>query len=73
MLNLLSWAKNAARGDLVVYHSGYLAPAVERPKTEADINARSIAKQALRLSKAGDVHLVQRRAENGFDYIAVRR
>ena len=49
------------------------APAVERPRTEADINAKSIARQALKLAADKAVHLVQRRAENGFDYIAVRR
>jgi hypothetical protein len=74
---LEAWLKQAAPGDRVIYHRGYLA--VDRVRGSSDLSEQdrrelvAVAKAALTLAERGEIHLIQRRIKSGsFSYLAVR-
>ena len=72
-----AWLRQAAPGDRVVYHRGYLAVDRVRGSTGLSEPDRrellAVAKAAMMLAERGEIHLVQRRIEPGsFSYLAVK-
>jgi hypothetical protein len=72
-----AWLRQAAPGDRLVYHRGYLAVDRARGSTRLSEPDRrelgAVAKAALILAERGEIHLIQRRVEPGdFSYLAVK-
>lgn len=72
-----AWHRQAAPGDRVVYHRGYLA--VDRVRNSGGLSEQdrrellAVAKAALVLAEQDEIHLLQRRLEPGsYSYIAVK-
>lgn len=70
------WLKQAAPGDRLVYHRGYLAVDRARGSGRLSEAARrelvAVANLALALADRGEIHLVQRRYRDGdYSYLAV--
>jgi hypothetical protein len=73
----LSWLSSARPGDRLVYWTGFLA--VDRTKDgrrrtfAAALENGRLANCVLKSCERGDVHLVQRKIEGGYEYIAEKR
>lgn len=64
------WLERAKPGSKITYHTGHLCrDRANKDNTWLD----TIALTAWNAASAGQVHLVQRRIGNVFDYIAVKR
>jgi hypothetical protein len=71
-----AWLKQAAPGDRLVYHRGYLAVDRVRGSSQSSESARrefvAVANLALALAEQGEIHLVQQRHRDGdYSYLAV--
>lgn len=77
-IDLLAWVGQAAAGDILEYHQGFLA--LDR-SSHGDafrdlerVALGRIADQAMRLAEQGLVHLLQRRVrDERFSYLAIAR
>ena len=72
------WLGQAAPGDVLEYHRGFLAldcgPQTERMSACERIEIIGLARCVFRAAENGFVHLVQRRnGENDFSYLAIAR
>lgn len=77
-IELCAWLGQAAPGDVLEYHRGFLALDVAAvpldPDTEARAELRRVAKRALWAFEQDLVHLVQRRhGPSDFAYLAIAR
>ena len=77
-IDLLAWVGQAAAGDILEYHQGFLA--LDRSShgdAFRDLERAAlgrIADQAMRLAEHGFVHLLQRRVrDERFSYLAIAR
>ena len=77
-IDLLAWVGQAAAGDILEYHQGFLA--LDRSslghafKERERVALGRIADQAMRLAEHGFVHLLQRRVcSERFSYLAIAR
>ena len=77
-IDLLAWVGQAAAGDILEYHQGFLA--LDRSSHGDAFRERErtalgrIADQAMRLAEHGFVHLLQRRVcSERFSYLAIAR
>ena len=77
-IDLLAWLGQAAAGDILEYHQGFLAldrSSYGKALSENDrIALGRIATRALRLANQGLVHLLQRRiCRDQFSYLVIAR
>ena len=77
-IDLLAWVGQAAAGDVLEYHQGFLA--LDRSSHGDAFKERDraalgrLASQAMRLAEHGFVHLLQRRVcSERFSYLAIAR
>ena len=77
-IDLLAWVGQAAAGDILEYHQGFLA--LDRSSHGDAFREREraalgrMASQAMRLAEHGLVHLLQRRVcSERFSYLAIAR
>ncbi len=77
-ISLCSWLSQAAHGDVLEYHRGFLAvdrmPFGNPMAPEAREELARTSARAMRLAERGFVHLVQRRlGPDRFSYLAIAR